>query len=276
MDATLGGGGHAELILERLGAHGRLLGVDWDPAAVDRARSRLAPFGERFVALRANFRRLPDLLASLGWKTVDGLLLDLGVSSLQILGGGAGMAFNDAEVLDMRTDPEAPLSAQDLLRTWSREKLASLFGEFGEGRRASSIARDLQDMARRPGGLTARQASEHLSRRLPRRGRVHPATRIFLALRSAVNRERENLEAALTQCPALLGPGGVMAVISFHSGEDRVVKHTFRRIAEEAPASFELLTRKPLVPGDSERRENPRARSAKLRALGRKETSDSI
>jgi 16S rRNA (cytosine1402-N4)-methyltransferase len=267
IDATLGSGGHAELILQKLGDRGRLLAIDWDAGALERCGERLRPYGEKVILKQSNFQHLPSLISEMGWTSVNGILFDLGISSVQIFGSGKGIALEADEPLDMRLDPSAPLSAQDIIARWDNEQLSNLFEQYGQRPGAHRAAAVLKDTLKRDGSLSARKAAEVLRRTLPRRGRVHPATRVFLALRSTVNREMENLNFALAFAPDQLVAGGVCAFISFQSEEDRAVKWAFRERARNEGENFEILTPKPLIPSAEEMKTNPRSRSAKLRAL---------
>jgi 16S rRNA (cytosine1402-N4)-methyltransferase len=279
VDGTLGGGGHAEALLE---AGARLIGLDQDPEALTFAKEekRLHRFGSRFQPVRANFSSLSAVLDELGVPEVDGVLLDLGVSSWQLDTAERGFSFQREGALDMRMDPDGPLTAADLVNTATALELARIFREYGEEPNARRIA------ARIVGGRGARPFQTTMQLALaveevaPRRGRIHPATRIFQALRIAVNREMDALGSVLGQAAARLRPGGRMAVITFHSLEDRMAKEFFkhRSTAEldrpEWPGPrpnpdyiFRALTRKPVTAGAEEQRSNPRSRSAKLRAV---------
>ncbi len=269
VDATLGSGGHAELIAQKLDARGRLLTVDWDKEAWERSRARLESFGGRVVFRLANFRDLPALLSELSWPKVHGFLFDLGASSEQILDSKKGLSFQADEPLDMRIDSSASLSAQDLIQHWDIDRLTELFEHYGEPRGARRLAVTLKDEVNRTGHLSARQVSQWAARIFPRRGRRHPATRIFLALRSAVNDEEGNLRAGLNTLKDHLALGGVGVFISFHSLEDGIVKRSMRDLTQEQGDQFRLLTPKPLVPSREEIQRNPRSRSAKLRAVQR-------
>ena len=278
IDGTVGGGGHAEAILTRSAPDGKLLGLDRDPAAIAWAQRRLAPFGERVRLRHASYVRMGEIAAEEGFVGVDGILLDLGYSSLQIDEAARGFAFRLEGPLDMRFDPtsDGPTAA-DLVNTLPMEALADLIRRYGEERRSRAIARAI--VAARPIRTTT-QLAEVIAAAVPRRGRLHPATRTFQALRIAVNRELEGLEAVLPVALALLRPGGRLAIITFHSLEDRIVKRTFRRWAGrcecppevplcscEAEAQVRLITRKPIVPSAEELVVNPRSRSAKLRVV---------
>ena len=266
IDATVGMGGHAEAILSASDASVSLLGLDVDPEALARAGTRLAPFGERVRLVRSSFRDLERAAGACGIEGARSILLDLGVSSWQLEQSGRGFSFQKDEPLDMRLDPSADASAAALANRLSEAELARIIFEYGEEPHARRIARAI--VRRRPlartGDLVAAVRSA-----VPRAAwsrRLHVATRTFQALRMAVNDEPGALRQALAQAPALLAAGGRLGVISFHSGEDRIVKRTFRALE---PAGFAELEPSPRQPADDEVRENPRARSAKLRVLER-------
>jgi len=279
VDATLGAGGHAWGILQASQPQGRLLGLDVDPQALELARQRLSEFGERAILVRASFATLSTQLASLGWQAVDGIVLDLGMSSMQIDTPERGFSFQVDAPLDMRFDPDQPVSAADLVNHLSENELAEILYRYGEERQARQIARAI--VAARP-VHTTRQLAELVvgvvSSGGRQRQRIHPATRTFQALRIAVNRELEALEAVLPQAVSALRPGGRLAVISFHSLEDRLVKQYFRRESRDClcpprqpictcghKAVLREVTRHPIRPRADEIAENPRARSARLR-----------
>jgi 16S rRNA (cytosine1402-N4)-methyltransferase len=266
IDGTVGMGGHAEAILETSGADVRLLGLDVDPEALARAGVRLARFGERARLARSSFRRLREAGAAEGIEQARGVLLDLGVSSYQLDESRRGFSFQADEPLDMRLDPSQAQTAASVVNTWSEEELANALYEYGDERYARRIARAI--VRRRPlattGDLVAAVRSAVPRPAWPKR--THVATRTFQAVRMAVNDEPGALRQTLQDAPALLAVGGRLAVISFHSGEDRIVKQTFRALGS---AGFAELEPSPLTPGDDEVRANPRARSAKLRVLER-------
>lgn len=281
-DATLGGGGHAAALLE---AGAEVIGFDRDPEAVARCRPRLETFGDRFRAVHGDFRELPRLLREAGEaRPLDGLLVDLGVSSFQLGEGCRGFSFQSDGPLDMRMDPAQELSAREVVNEWAPEELARIFYEYGEERHSRRAARAVvaareQAPITTTGGLVA-----VLEKVLPRRGPRHPATRIFQALRMAVNDELGSLEALLEALPGLMAPGGRVATITFHSLEDRLVKRYFRRYSRETAEErgpmgplpnpewyFHDLTRKALRPDEAETGSNPRARSAKLRMIERRQ-----
>jgi 16S rRNA (cytosine1402-N4)-methyltransferase len=266
IDATVGMGGHAEAILSASDARVALLGLDLDPEALVRAGERLAPFGDRVRLVRSSFRDLERAAHATGIDSARSILLDLGVSSWQLEQSGRGFSFQGDEPLDMRLDPSAGEPAAALVNRLAEAELARILFEYGEEPHARRIARAI--VRRRPltrtGDLVAAVRAAVPRAAWPRR--LHVATRTFQALRMAVNDEPGALRQALAQAPALLAAGGRLGVISFHSGEDRIVKHTFRALE---PAGFAELEPSPRQPADDEVRDNPRARSAKLRVLER-------
>jgi 16S rRNA (cytosine1402-N4)-methyltransferase len=266
IDGTVGMGGHAEAVLASSAEDVRLLGLDVDPEALARARARLARFGDRVTLARANFRETARVAAERGVSEARSVLLDLGVSSYQLDEAGRGFTFQRDEPLDMRLDPEGPATAAELCNSLAEEELARLLFEHGGERFARRIARAI--VRRRPLRTTGELVAA-VRAAVPRAAwsrRTHVATRTFQALRMAVNDETGALRQSLQEIPGLLAVGGRLGVISFHSGEDRIVKQTFRALAA---ANFAALEPSPLTPGDDEVRANPRARSAKLRVLER-------
>lgn len=282
VDATLGGGGHALAILERIRPGGRLLGIDRDPVAIVRGRERLGSFEPPPMLVKANFADLDSVAPRAGFEAVDGVLFDLGVSSFQLDDPARGFSFRADGPLDMRMDPDAPVSAADLVNRADRRELARLIRRLGEERWASRIA---DFIVRRRPLRTTRDLTAAVEAAIPRAAwpkDIHPATRTFQALRMAVNDELDSLEAGLRAAISILKPGGRMAAISFHSLEDRVVKALIT--AESADcicppqqpvctcahrATLKPVTRKPLTPSAEEVAQNPRARSAKLRVAER-------
>ncbi len=271
----MGGGGHARGILVASTPDGELLGIDADPLAVALAGERLAEFGGRVTLVQGNFADLEEIALEHGFSPVDGILLDLGLSSLQLEAAGRGFSFQLDGPLDMRFDPSRTTTAADLVNDLSVEELASILSRYGEEPQARRIARAI--VAERPINTTGELAAL-VKRTVGRRRRIHPATRTFQALRIAVNEELECLAKALPQALGLLMPGGRLVVISFHSLEDRLVKKFFRRESRdcicppEAPvctcghrATLGIVTRKPIRPSAEEVAANPRSRSAKLR-----------
>jgi 16S rRNA (cytosine1402-N4)-methyltransferase len=266
IDGTVGMGGHAEAMLSVAGSDVRLLGLDRDPEALRRAGDRLAPFGDRVRLAHASFRDLADVLREQDVREARAILLDLGVSSYQIDQSGRGFTFQEDQPLDMRLDPASGEPAAALLNRLPEHELARILFEYGEEVHARRIARAI--VRRRPlattGDLVAAVRAAVPRTAWPRR--LHVATRTFQAVRMAVNDETGALRQALPQAAALLAPGARLGVISFHSGEDRIVKQTFRSLRA---ARYAELEPSPLTPGADEVRANPRARSAKLRVLER-------
>ena len=275
LDCTVGGGGHAEAILEAAGPPSRVVGIDRDPEAIAVARERLGRFGDRVRLVQGDFRELPRLISELRLEGFDGVLFDLGISSLQLDDPSRGLRFSAEGPLDMRMDRESGgLAARELLHELSEMDLTRIIREYGEERWARQIARGIVN-ARSQGSLeTTRDLAAVVTRAIPRRfwpRRIHPATRTFQAVRIAVNQELTGLEEALEVATGHLNPGGRIAVISFHSLEDRVVKHLFRRLAAPgAVPGVTIITRRPVTPSPEERAQNPRARSAKLRGAERR------
>jgi len=279
IDGTLGGGGHTVAILERSAPDGRVLGLDADPAAIRRVAQAQADAiaADRLVLVQANFSQLEAVAAAQDFVPVDGILLDLGVSTFQLETPERGFSFQHGGPLDMRFDPEQPISAADIVNEWDEVALADLIFRYGEEPKSRRIARYL--VQRRPFSTTS-ELADAIERAVGgRRGsRIHPATRTFQALRIAVNQELQRLEQALPQCVRLLRPGGRLAIISFHSLEDRIVKQWMQREASayvpdpttyqggyERQPTLRIITRKPVQPDEAEIARNPRSRSAKLR-----------
>jgi 16S rRNA (cytosine1402-N4)-methyltransferase len=268
VDCTVGLGGHARVLLEA-GAS-KLLGLDRDPEALKIARERLEGFGDRVELVHADYRELGRVLDDRGVPGVDGALADLGVSSMQLDGEGRGFSFRRDEPLDMRMDQSQGPTAADLLDQVGEEELANLIFEYGEERYSRRIARAIVEARGRGSITTTGQLAQIVRRAVPRRGyqRIDPATRTFQAIRIWVNRELDQLEAFVVEACSRLLAGARFAVITFHSLEDRIVKHAFRALAQGRMA-LKILTKRPIVPGDTEIDRNPRARSAKLRAVER-------
>jgi 16S rRNA (cytosine1402-N4)-methyltransferase len=267
VDGTLGLGGHSFAILERSAPEGRLLGIDRDREALRRAAERLSPFKDRVVFQHATYDRAPELIRKTGWGEVDGMILDLGVSSLQLDDARRGFSFMQDSALDLRMDLEEEVTARELLNDLPERELEAIFREYGEERFARRIARLLVHSREENSIETTQQLCQIVSRAVPfskGRHKIHPATRVFQALRIAVNRELDLLQGFLAQPPDFLKVGGILAILTFHSLEDRIVKWAFRSFK-----SYQILTKKPLVPSYDEVTKNPRARSAKLRAIRR-------
>jgi len=270
VDGTLGGGGHAAAVLEASAPDGRLLGIDADPAALAAARARLAAFGERVRLAHGNFRDLGRLAHEYGFDSVDGVLLDIGVSSHQLDTPERGFSFTADARLDMRLDPTSGETAADLVNDTPEGELADLIYRYGEERGSRRVARFIAEARRKRPIETTGELAELVARALGgRHGKIHPATRTFQALRIATNRELESLETTLPQAVELLAEGGRLAIISFHSLEDRIVKLFFRAESgyggSQQPARLQIITKKPIEASEQEARANPRSRSAKLR-----------
>jgi 16S rRNA (cytosine1402-N4)-methyltransferase len=267
-------GGHAEALLEQAGPVVRLLGIDRDPDAVSRAGARLARFGARVVLRQGDFRQLETVARGAGVTEARTVLFDLGISSYQLESSGRGFSFQVDAPLDMRMDPSQGPTAADLLRRLSRAELERLLVEYGEEPHARRIARTIVARREREPLATTQDLVAVVKAAVPRRAwprRTHVATRTFQALRIAVNDELRALAEALPQAARLLAPGGRLGVISFHSGEDRIVKQTFRRLAS---GPYVPITERPVRPSRDEVRANPRARSARLRVIERVEVVD--
>lgn len=283
VDGTIGGGGHARAILEQ--TCGLLIGIDCDTDALRAAREQLAPFGSRVVLVKANFADLGRVLKELHIEKVDGVLLDLGVSSHQLNTADRGFSFSQTATLDMRMDRDLKLRAYDIVNHFTQAELEKIIRSYGEEKMAARIARAISRTRQASpiettvalAGLVASVMPQSMKHQ-----RIHPATRTFQALRIAVNRELDCIVPGIEAATAALSIGGRMGVISFHSLEDRIVKNTFRDLAascvcpKDIPycvchkeAVIKVLTRKAVVPSDGETRQNPRARSAKLRVAER-------
>jgi 16S rRNA (cytosine1402-N4)-methyltransferase len=282
IDCTVGLGGHAAAILEKISPSGRLLGIDADPEAIKVSQDKLGNYGEAVTLVNDNFVNLEAICERYHFHPVDGILFDLGVSSLQLDTAERGFSFHLDAPLDMRFDPEQELSASDIVNTFSEQELARLIEKYGEERHSRRIARHI--VQNRPVATTVELARlvEQASVAPTRRGKIHPATRTFMALRIAVNSELQNLEQALNQTPNLLRPGGRLTVISYHSLEDRIVKQFMRYAASSCLCppgtiicrcghvpTLKLISRKVIKPTSLEIESNPRSRSAKLRIAER-------
>lgn len=275
VDGTLGAGGHAAGLLEASSPHGQLLGLDVDPHALAIAREKLERFGERAHIRQASYLQMAEQARLLNWDQVDGVLLDLGISSMQVDTPERGFSFLQEGPLDMRFSPDASLTAADLVNTLAEGELADLLYQYGEERLSRRIARAI--VQARPLESTS-QLAGLIQKTIGRPEKIHPATRTFQALRIAVNKELESVEQALPAATSLLKPGGRLAIISFHSLEDRLVKEYFRRESTDClcpprqpvctcghKAIIKLIARKPITAGEEEIKNNSRARSAKLR-----------
>jgi 16S rRNA (cytosine1402-N4)-methyltransferase len=275
IDGTLGGGGHSEMFLK---AGARVLGVDRDPEALAHARARLAAYGDRFSTWEGNFSQLQEIPAIRAGQRVDGILLDLGVSSRQLDSAARGFSFMREGPLDMRMGPSSPRTAADVVNRLSEADLVRILFEFGEESKARRIASAMVRQREHKPFATTLDLAGFIERTIGRHGRTHPATKTFQAIRMAVNEELESLAAALAAAPSILKPGGRLLIITFHSLEDRMVKRFFRHRSTEflddpgwpeprpnPDCQFRLLARKAILPSAEETSLNPRARSAKLR-----------
>ncbi len=282
LDGTLGGGGHTELILEKIVPDGLVIGIDRDSEALAAASARLERFGTSFIAIQGSFGDLAQLLKQQNIEAVDGILLDLGVSSYQLDTAERGFSFRQDGLLDMRMDPSKGETAADILESLSAGELERIIKEYGEERWARKIAQSIERERQEKAIVTTLQLAELVAHAIPRRfheERIHPATRTFQALRIAVNNELEQVRQGVSDGISLLKPEGRIVVISFHSLEDRIVKQRFREaatgcicpprlpycICNKKPV-IRVLTNRPITAGEEEVARNPRARSAKLRA----------
>jgi len=277
LDGTVGAGGHTAGILQVSAPTGRVLAFDRDQEAIAFARRRLAQYGDRVVFVHASYSEMERLAPACGFDSVDGILLDLGLSSRQLDDSSRGFSFMKEGPLDMRFDPTQGETAADLVNNLDEAELADIFRRYGEEQHSRKIAQAIVE--NRPVETTT-QLANLIARKVKRRGRIHPATQVFQALRIAVNQELEAVETGVQAAIPLLSPGGRLAVISFHSLEDRFVKHYFRRLSQDcicppqqplctcdAQASVRLLTRKAVKASAAEIEANPRSRSARLRVV---------
>ncbi len=270
VDATLGGGGHAEEILKRTGPDGILIGIEWDEEALQEARKRLEPYGERVRIIRENFIYLLEVLKKENIKEVDGILLDLGLSSIQLEKGERGFSFQKEGPLDMRMDQRAETTAADLINRLSFPELERMLKEYGEEPWARRIAKAIVREREKQPIRTTRALRRVVLQAIPERfrpKRMDPATKTFQAIRIKLNNELENLSKILDSGWQVLKRGGRIVILSFHSLEDRIVKEAFRKW--EKGGVIKVITPKPIIPTREEQRENPRSRSAKLRCAER-------
>jgi len=267
MDGTLGLGGHSLAILEKSSPDGRVIGFEWDENAIRLSRVRLAAFGERLTIVRRNFAEIEEGLQDVRIEKLDGLLIDIGLSSLQLDMGERGFSFQRDEPLDMRMDSRREVTAASILAQCSEDELADIFFYYGEERQARRIAGEIVAKRRQEAILTSKQLALLVAKAVPRRfhpQKIHVATKVFQALRIAVNTELENLARILDKAPSFLQSGASFCVISFHSLEDRMVKRKFRDNPD-----LEVVTQRPVIAGDEEIAANPRSRSARLRVARR-------
>ncbi len=282
VDGTLGGCGHAGAIFEQIVPGGLLIGIDQDPEAIRHAEAIFKGRGDNVRLFHDDFANLPDILSDLAISGADGILLDLGLSLYQLEASGRGFSFRREEPLDMRMDTESKTMAADLIQQADEKELARIFKEYGEERWANRIARAVVQRRRKRPIATAQDLSQIVAGAIPKAGagsRIHPATRVFMALRIVVNRELERLEAFMDNAPDLLNTGGRLCVLSFHSLEDRIVKHRLKQHAAGCTCppglpvctcnhqpTLRILTRKAVTPSPGEVHANPMARSTRLRA----------
>lgn len=281
VDGTLGGGGHAIQIAGKLNAKGRLIGIDQDDAAIRAAGERLKEFGELVTIVRSNYRNTPEVLSSLGIEAIDGMILDLGVSSYQLDTGERGFSYRYDAPLDMRMDLRQTLTAEQIVNHYTEQELFRVIRDYGEDRFAKNIAKHIV-RARQQGPIgTTEELNEIIKAAIPAKMRAeggHPSKRTFQAIRIECNRELEVLKDSLEELIDLLKPGGRLCIITFHSLEDRIVKNAFRKAADPCtcPPGFpvcvcgkvskgKIITGKPIQPSEEERKENSRSKSAKLR-----------
>ena len=264
IDGTLGLGGHTEKILQSCSPFGRVIGFEWDANALELAMKRLTPFGQRFSAQHRSYSEIMAGLTEMGIQGVDGLLLDLGVSSLQFDNKTRGFSFQADGPLDMRMDRRRHLTAEEIINTFKKDDLADIFYYFGEERQARRIAAHIVEDRKKKRIKTTTQLAHIIASAIPRKfhpRKIHVATKVFQALRIAVNKELDNLTTILDVITKILKPGGRVCIITFHSLEDRLVKWKFK----DNPL-LHVLTKKPVTPSNDEIKINPRSRSAKLRA----------
>jgi 16S rRNA (cytosine1402-N4)-methyltransferase len=268
VDATIGLGGHSYELLRR-NPNIYLIGIDKDPYALEKAEERLKEFKGRFSLYQADYKDIDEVLKVEGIDKVDGILMDLGVSMLQLKTPERGFSFNEEAPLDMRMNPEQKFSAYDVVNRYSEKELARIIKEYGEERFAHRIAKAIVNARRKKPIETTKELAQIIEGAIPKGfyKKIHPATKTFQAIRIEVNKELEHLKEALLKIPHLLNPKGRIAVISFHSLEDRIVKHTFRYFEKEG--ILKVLTKKPITPSEEEIKKNPPSRSAKLRVAER-------
>jgi 16S rRNA (cytosine1402-N4)-methyltransferase len=269
VDGTLGGGGHAAAVLARAPQSSRLIGIELDPAAIAAADTVLAPYAPRYQIVRGNYADMAGICRRAGVDGLAGILLDIGVSSHQLDTPERGFSFKFPAALDMRLDPDAPVDAAHIVNTYSEVDLADVIFRYGEERASRRIAKLIVAQRKSAPITTTTELADLVAHALGgKRGKIHPATRTFQALRIAVNGELDVLTTVIPAALELLAPGGRLVIISFHSLEDRIVKHAFRDVcAQSLVRRYRLLTKHPLTASDAELAANPRSRSAKMRAI---------
>ena len=285
VDATLGGGGHAFEVCSRLNGNGRFIGIDQDAAAIEAAGERLKDFGEKVTIIRSNYRELKSVLRSIGVEKVDGIVLDLGVSSYQLDTAERGFSYRADASLDMRMDQRQQTTAKDIVNTYSETELYRVIRDYGEDKFAKNIAKHIVMEREKNPIETTGQLNEVIRRAIPmkfQKNGGHPSKRTFQAIRIELNRELEVLRESLDEMIDMLNPGGRICIITFHSLEDRIVKSAFRKNEDPCtcPSHFpvcvcgnvskgKVITRKPILPGEEELENNSRSKSAKLRIFER-------
>ena len=285
VDGTLGGGGHASAVLQRLGETGRLIGIDQDAAAIEAAGERLAPFGDKVTIVRSNYSAMPQVLADLGIHGVDGIVLDLGVSSYQLDTVERGFTYREDTVLDMRMDQRQTKTARDIVNDYTETELFHMIRDYGEDKFAKNIAKHIVAERKKAPIETTGQLNEIISHAIPmkvRKASGHPSKRTFQAIRIELNHELDVLRDTLDDMIELLNPGGRLCIITFHSLEDRIVKSSFRKNENPCtcPSHFpvcvcgnvskgRIITKKPILPSVEEQESNSRSKSAKLRIFER-------
>jgi len=281
VDCTLGAGGHTKAILEK--TKGKVLAIDWDENAIEAAKNNLKDFSKRLILVNDNYTNLKQIVLENNFENISGILLDLGMSSDQLETSGRGFSFQKDEPLDMRFNIQHGLTAAQILNSWTERQLIDLIKKFGEEKKAFKIVKEIIRFRKKRKIKTTKQLNEIVERvKGPKRGRIHPSTKIFQALRIAVNNELENIENTLEQAVEILPEGSRIAAISFHSLEDKIVKHFFQKESKncicppeipvcrcEHKASLKILTKKPVYASEDEIKDNPRSRSAKLRVAER-------
>lgn len=268
VDATFGDGGHSQEILKRILPKGKLIAIDFDPLAIKKGENRFAKFRENVVFVKENFKKIDSILKELKIEKVNGILADLGFSLSQVKNENYGFSFSKNTKLDMRLSDEFSLDASKVVNFFTENELTLIFRKYGDEKFARRIAKKIVDFRAKEKIETTLQLAEIVKRAIPRKywpKKIHPATRIFQALRIYVNQELENLEEFLQKAPFLLKENGRLIIISYHSGEDRIVKNYFKKYKNTG--NFEILTKKPIKPSNEEIFSNPQSRSAKMRIL---------
>ncbi len=278
IDCTVGGGGHSQAILSHIAPRGKLLGIDKDKAAIEKAEKNLKKYESRYILIRDNFVNLKNIVSEYKFFNVDGILFDLGISSIQLSDKRRGFSFLFDAPLDMRMDQRNILTASDIINNWEEVDLIKIFRDYGEERYARKIAQAIADLRAKNPITRSLQLVEIITKIKPHNRRIHPATKVFQALRIAVNNELENLKNILPDCLSILEKGGKIAVISFHSKEDRIVKDFFRKESKDCicppktlvcrckhKAKLKIITKKPITTTNKEIKQNLKSRSAKLR-----------